>query len=53
MQSKQATLRYNLKVFGGLFLAINIWAVKKRIEWYMEHSFDILNPDIKYLENRY
>jgi len=53
MQSKQATLKYNLKVFGGLFLVINIWAVKKRVEWYMEHSFDILNPDIEYLENRY
>ena len=53
MRSRQVTLKYNLKILGGMFLAMNIWAVKKRVEWYMEHSFDILNPDINYLENRY
>jgi hypothetical protein len=53
MRSRQATLKYNLKVLGGFYLALNIWAVKKRAEWYMEHSFDILSPNIGYLETRY
>lgn len=36
-----------------LFVALNLWALYKRVEFYMEHSFDILNPNIDYLIDRY
>ena len=48
-----ATLRwYILAGFTG-FVALNVWVLWKRISFYMEHSFDILNPDIDYLIDRY
>ena len=46
-------LKFNLKLAALLFVGWNIWALYKRIEFYMEHSFDILKPNIKYLINRY
>jgi hypothetical protein len=36
-----------------LFGLFNVWALYKRVEFYMEHSFDILNPDIDYLIERF
>ena len=46
-------LKSRLKLFFGLFLLMNVWSYYKRVEFYMEHSFDILNPDIEYLVERY
>jgi hypothetical protein len=42
-------LTTGLLVFG-LF---NVWMLYKRIKFYMEHSFDLINPDIEYLIERY
>lgn len=36
-----------------LFALFNVWVLYKRVKFYMEHSFDILNPDIDYLIKRY
>ena len=36
-----------------LFAVFNVWVLYKRVKFYMEHSFDILNPDIDYLIQRY
>jgi len=35
------------------YLVFNIWVLYKRVGFYMEHSFDILDPDIDYLIERY
>ena len=52
-KGRGATLRwYLLAGFTG-FTLLNIWVLWKRVEFYMEHSFDILNPDIDYLIDRY
>ena len=52
-KSQGDKIRYNLKLFAAVFLCWNAWAVYKRIEFYMEHSFDILKPNIDYLNNRF
>ena len=51
--NKGHVLKSRLKLFFGLFLLMNVWSYYKRVEFYMEHSFDILNPDIEYLVERY
>lgn len=51
--SKGNTLKWYLTVGISVFVMFNIWAIYKRVEFYMEHSFDILNPDIDYLIERY
>ena len=42
-------------LMSGLFaiVTLNVWALYKRVEFYMEHSFDILNPNIDYIIERY
>lgn len=35
------------------YLVFNLWVLYKRVGFYMEHSFDILDPDIDYLIERY
>lgn len=49
----KATLKWNLKAALLVYGVVNIWAVYKRVEFYMEHSFDLLNPNIDYLKNRF
>ena len=42
-----------LKLFGGLFVLMNAWIIYRRVSFYMEHSFDLVNPDIDYLVHRF
>ena len=46
-------LKARLKLFVGLFVLWNLAVCYKRISFYMEHSFDLVNPDIEYLVERY
>ena len=47
------TLKARLKLFASLFVLMNVWACYKRVAFYMEHSFDLVNPDIDYLVHRF
>ena len=47
------TLRWYIRTGLTALLAVNIWVLYKRVEFYMEHSFDLLNPDIDYIIERY
>ena len=42
-------------VMSGLvgFGVVSTYMIYLRVTFYMEHSFDILNPDIDYLIERY
>ena len=42
-----------LKLFGATFAILNAWILYKRVSFYMEHSFDLANPDIDYLVHRF
>ena len=39
-------------VGAGLF-SISCYSIYRRFTWYMEHSFDLVNPDMEYLINRF
>ena len=45
--------KFYLGVGISLFFALNCYMLYRRVEFYMEHSFDILRPDIDYLIERY
>ena len=38
---------------GACLISLFTWQTYRRVVWYMEHSFDLLNPDIEYLIYRY
>ena len=42
-----------LKLFAGAFILLNAWILYKRVSFYMEHSFDLVKPDIDYLVHRF
>ncbi|TNV74351.1 hypothetical protein FGO68_gene9540 [Halteria grandinella] len=46
-------LKWQLMAGVGVFVVFNVWVLWRRVAFYMEHSFDILNPDIDYIINRY
>ena len=52
-KSHGKNIKWKLMSGFSLFLILNIWILYKRVAFYMEHSFDILNPDINYLIERY
>jgi len=47
------TIKWYIYSGISLFVVLNVWILYKRVAFYMEHSFDILNPDINYLIERY
>eukprot|EP00347_Sterkiella_histriomuscorum_P004355 403360767 len=55
MMSKSRGNAYKWYIRSGLtlFALLNVYMLYRRVEFYMEHSFDILNPDIEYLIERY
>jgi hypothetical protein len=46
-------LKWYLLMGAGGLVGLNVLMLGMRVMWYMEHSFDILNPDIDYLIERY
>ncbi len=52
-KSHGRTIRWKIMAGFSVFIALNAWILYKRVAFYMEHSFDILNPDINYLIERY
>ena len=52
-KGRGAALKWYLLAGLTGFTLLNVWVLYKRVEFYMEHSFDILNPDIDYLIDRY
>ena len=52
-RGRGAAIKWYLISGLAAFAALNVWVLYKRVEFYMEHSFDILNPDIDYLIDRY
>ena len=47
------SLYAKLKLFAGIFIALNAWILYGRVSFYMEHSFDLPRPDIDYLIHRF
>ena len=52
-RSRGQAIKWYLITGLTTYLMFNIWVLYKRVGFYMEHSFDILNPDIDYLIERY
>ena len=52
-KSRGSAYKWYLVTGGTLFVAFNVYMIYLRVAFYMEHSFDILNPDIDYLIERY
>lgn len=51
--SQGQTLKWYIVAGLSGFALVNLWVLYKRVEFYMEHSFDIMNPDIDYIIERY
>ena len=52
-KGKGLAMKWYLITGVSVFAAFNIWMLYERVAFYMEHSFDILDPDIEYLIERY
>ena len=52
-KSKGQAYKWNMITGFVLFTVFNVWILYDRVNFYMEHSFDILSPDIDYLIERY
>lgn len=52
-RSRGQAIKWYLITGLSAYLVFNIWVLYKRVGFYMEHSFDILAPDIDYLIERY